>query len=36
VLARISNDSHRASDEQAAQMSIALFRDPAESLFATG
>src|SRR5262245_64908157 len=36
VLARISDDSHGAGDEQPAQMSIALLRDPAESLFAPG
>jgi hypothetical protein len=34
VLAGISDDSHRASDEQPAQMSIALLRDRPESLFA--
>src|SRR5262249_50425540 len=34
VLARISDDGHRASDEQPAQMSIALLGDPAEPLFA--
>jgi hypothetical protein len=32
VLARISDDSHGAGDEQPAQMSIALLRDPAKSL----
>src|SRR6201984_3730994 len=36
VLARISNDSHGAGNEQPAQVSIALLRDPAESLFAPG
>src|SRR5262249_34462687 len=36
VLARISDDSHGAGDEQPAQMSIALLRDPAKSLFAPG
>src|ERR1700730_13148076 len=34
VLARISDDSHGAGDEQPAQVSIALLRDSAESLFA--
>src|SRR5262245_3637751 len=36
VLTRISDDRHRAGNEQPAQVSIALLRDPAESFFATG
>src|SRR5215813_14494295 len=36
VLPRISEDSHGAGDEQPAQVSIALLRDPAESLFTPG
>jgi len=34
VLPRISDHTHGAGDEQPAQVSIALLRDPAESLFA--
>src|SRR5262245_17697283 len=36
VLACISDDGHGAGHEQPAQMSIALFRDAAQSLFAAG
>jgi hypothetical protein len=36
VLARIADDCHRSGDEQPAQMSNTLLRDPAESLFAAG
>jgi hypothetical protein len=36
VLARISDDRHRASDEQPERVSIALLRDPAEPLFVSG
>jgi hypothetical protein len=35
VLARISDDSHGAGNQQPAQMSIALLRDPAKSLLAS-
>src|SRR5262249_10782411 len=36
VLAGISDDGHGAGDEQPAQMSIALLRDAAQSVFAAG
>src|SRR5262249_39592260 len=36
VLARIADDGHGAGNQQPAQMSIALLRDPAEPLFTSG
>jgi hypothetical protein len=36
VLSRVSNDSHRAGDEEPSQIAIAVLGDAAEPFFAAG